>query len=390
MKKQCVDKKVVLSCILMLSIGFEMGGFQAVVREMSSYFSLGKLSMGLLVSSQYLSIIVMPAVFGRIADKIGKKRILVIFMCLFCVGTFLVGSSHWLSLTLIGFFLIGSGYGVAESVCTALLSDQYGSDADRYMNLSQAFLCIGAVIAPLFASRLLPAWRWVFFVSGGICIISAVMLVFESGFRVVLSHSPAKVVDLSLFKSKLFVMFFVIMIIYVGLENGFGYFTESIFYESYASSLGTYAISLYWASMAISRILSSLSSKDLYRQLLFRFALIALVFIALYISKSQYFFLFLCGAVGFSYGPIWSYIMSLAASLYPEKTASVIGLISSGCGIGGVLFPILMGAIVKYTPSGSGFLFLAASSLVAGLFMCIASRLSKNQEQEYEESIPIA
>ncbi len=366
--------------MVMLSIGFEMGGFQAVVRQMSSYFSLGKISMGLLVSTQYLSIIVMPAVFGKIADKIGKKRILMIFMCLFCLGTFLVGSSRWLLLTLIGFFLVGSGYGVAESVCTALLSDQYGKDADRYMNLSQAFLCIGAVIAPLFASRLLPAWRWVFFVSGGICIISVFMLMFESGFRVVLSHSSAKIVDLSLVKSKLFVMYFVIMIIYVGLENGFGYFTESIFHESYSSSLGTYAISLYWASMAISRILSSLSSKNLYRQLLFRFALIALVFLALYLSESQYLFLFLCGAVGFSYGPIWSYIMSLAAGLYPEKTASVIGLISSGCGIGGALFPILMGAIVKYTPLGSGFLFLAGSSLIAGLFMFAASRVSRSQE----------
>jgi nitrate/nitrite transporter NarK len=65
--------------------------------------------------------------------------------------------------------------------------------------------------------------------------------------------------------------------------------------------------------------------------------------------------------------------MSLAAGMYPEKTASVIGLISSGCGIGGVLYPILMGALVKFTPLVSGFLFLSISSMLACLFIWIAS-----------------
>lgn len=378
MKKRFVDNKIMLSCLLLFSLGFEMGGFQAVLREMASYFSLGKISMGLLVSSQFLSIIVMPAVFGRIADKVGKKRVLVIFMCLFVLGTFFVGISDWLPLTLLSFFLIGAGLGVAESICTALLSDHYGKNGDRYINLSQAFFCIGAVIAPLFAIQLLPAWRWVFFASGIICLTSLFLLIFESGFSVVISPSLSKLVDFSLFTSKTFLLLFFTMIVYVGLENGFGYFTESIFFESYSSSLGPYAISLYWACMALSRILSSLSSKNLYTQLLYRFGIIALVFIALYFSKSPYLYLFLCAAVGFSYGPIWAYIMSLAANMYPDKTASVIGLISSGCGIGGAVFPILMGAIVKHTPLGSGFIFLSASSLLGGIFIFIASRLAKD------------
>ncbi len=384
MKKHRIDNTVVLSCILMVSIGFEMGGFQATLREISEYFSIGKISMGLLVSSQYLSIIVMPAVFGRIADRVGKKRVLLVFMGLFCLGTFLVGSSHWFPLTLISFFLIGAGYGVAESVCTALLSDKFGQSAHRYINLSQAFLCIGAVIAPLFASTLFLTWRCVFFTSGVICLIALVLLIFESGLRGGISSS-SKLIDISLFKSKLLILLFCSMIIYVGLENGFGYFAESIFYESYSSLLGSYAISLYWVFMAISRILSSFSSKNLYTHLLYRFISISMVFFALYFSKHPYFSLFLCAAVGFCYGPIWSYIMSLAASMYPEKTASIIGMISSGCGIGGALFPILMGVIARNLPISSGFLFLSASSGIACLFVYIASSLAKTSNSMHAE-----
>jgi MFS family permease len=372
-KKQGIDHKVLFSCILMFSIGFEMGGFQAVLREMSAYFFLGKISRGLLVSSQYAGIIIMPAIFGRVADRFGKKRVLSVFMVLFSLGTLTVGTSFWFPLTIFSFFLIGAGYGVAESVCTALLSDQYGLQADRYMNLSQAFLCIGAVVAPIFASLMHPHWRLVFIVSSAICLISLVMLFFESGFVVVLSSPTSKFLDFSLFRSKIFVLLFFSMLLYVGLENGFGYFTESFFFESYSSSLGAYTISLYWAFMALSRLLSSLSSRNLYQQLCFRFFLIGLIFIALYSSKSPLFYIVLCAAIGFCYGPIWANIMSISAGRYPGKTASVIGLISSSSGLGGSLYPVCMSVVITYTTKGNGFIFLAVSSLFAFILIYLAS-----------------
>ena len=374
MKRRADDTKIILSSILMFSIGFEMGGFQAVLRELSAYFALGKISMGVLVSVQYISVIVMPAIFGRIADQYGKKRVLLVFMLLFSLGSFLVGTSSWLPLTIMSFFLIGAGYGVAESVCTAMLSDQFGQEADRYMNLSQAFLCVGAVIAPVFTSFMYPSWRWTFIASGMLCLISVIMLLFESDFTYVASSFSSKLFDGSIFRSRVFLFLFFAMIVYVGLENGFGYFTETHFHEAYVSTWGPYALSLYWGFMALSRIWSSFSSKNIYEQLMQRFVIIALVFVALYFSNQPVFSLFLCAAIGFLFGPVWSFIMSAAASLSPGKSATVIGMISSGCGVGGAIYPIIMGIIVKYTPLGSGFLFLAVSSMFAWLFVWIASR----------------
>lgn len=372
MKTKIVDTKVVLSSILMLAIGFEMGGFQAVLREMGTHFSLGKVAMGILVSSQYVSIIIMPAIFGRIADRVGKKRVLLVFMSLFCIGCLFAGLSDYLWLTLFSFFLIGAGYGVAESVCTALLSDQYGENADRYMNFSQSFLCIGAILAPIFATLFLPAWRWVFLASAGICLVSFVLLALETSFILVPHLSSDSILDFSLFKKRLFVLLFISMILYVGLENGFGYFTESFFYDTHASSLGPLAIAVYWAFMALSRILSSMSGKEIYRQLLFRFIVIGGVMVGFLFSRHPYLSLALCAAIGFSYGPIWSYIMSSAAALYPDRSASTIGMISSGCGVGGALFPLVMGGFLNYGPAGSGFVFLAGSALLAAVCIIVA------------------
>ncbi|NCC13416.1 MAG: MFS transporter, partial [Spirochaetia bacterium] len=144
-KKKYLDRKILFSCLLHFSIGFEMGGFQVVLRTMAEFFSLERIDSGFLVSAQYVGIILMPALIGRIADRVGKKRTLVVFMLVFSIGAFMVGVSSWLGITVLGLLFIGSGYGVAESVSTALLGDHYKENADRYINLSQAFLCIGAV-----------------------------------------------------------------------------------------------------------------------------------------------------------------------------------------------------------------------------------------------------
>ena len=369
-KKKYLDRKILFSCLLHFSIGFEMGGFQAVLRTMAEFFSLERIDSGFLVSAQYVGIILMPALIGRIADRVGKKRTLVVFMLVFSIGAFIVGVSSWLGITVLGLLFIGSGYGVAESVSTALLGDHYKENADRYINLSQAFLCIGAVAAPLVSSLTFFLWRWVFLSSSAVCLVSLVLLLSETGFAKVMHTSDALLLDKSLIQSNLFRLFFITMLLYVGMENGFGYVVETYFYDSFRSSWGAYAISLYWSAMALSRLLSSTVSSNLYVQLKIRFTAITLVYIVLALSTSPVLSLILCALIGFSFGPIWSFIMALAIRNYPEKTASVTGLISSGCGLGGVLFPILM----QLVPLGKGFVLLAAAALAAGVCIVFAAR----------------
>lgn len=369
-KKKYLDRKILFSCLLHFSIGFEMGGFQAVLRTMAEFFSLERIDSGFLVSAQYVGIILMPALIGRIADRVGKKRTLVVFMLVFSIGAFMVGVSSWLGITVLGLLFIGSGYGVAESVSTALLGDHYKENADRYINLSQAFLCIGAVAAPLVTSLTFILWRWVFLSSSAVCLVSLVLLLSETGFTKVMHTSDALLLDKSLIQSNLFRLFFITMLLYVGMENGFGYVVETYFYDSFRSSWGAYAISLYWSAMALSRLLSSTVSSNHYVQLKIRFIAITLVYVVLVLSPSPVLSLILCALIGFSYGPIWSFIMALAIRNYPEKTASVTGLISSGCGLGGVLFPILM----QLVPLGKGFVLLAAAALAAGVCIVFAAR----------------
>ena len=46
-----------------------------------------------------------------------------------------------------------------------------------------------------------------------------------------------------------------VMFIYVGFENGFAFFIDTMFKDVFQSSLGKYALSIFWAVVIPSRIL---------------------------------------------------------------------------------------------------------------------------------------
>ena len=80
-----------------------------------------------------------------------------------------------------------------------------------------------------------------------------------------------------------------------------------------------------------------------------------------------------CFAAGFSYGPIWSTLVAQATGLFPEAGAGAAGIMSAGCGIGGIVYPVLMGAACDGMGLGGAFGLLAATA-AAGMILCMCLR----------------
>ena len=85
-----------------------------------------------------------------------------------------------------------------------------------------------------------------------------------------------------------------------------------------------------------------------------------------------------CFAAGFSYGPIWSTLVAQATGLFPEAGAGAAGVMSAGCGIGGIVYPVLMGAVCDGMGLGGAFGLLAATA-AAGAVLC--ARLQTNKSK---------
>jgi MFS family permease len=369
-------------CVLMFFVGFEMGGFQFALRSISAEYAIHGIGSGLLVAAQYSSVIVMPLLFGHIADRVGKRIVLLCFCGVFLLGCALAAFSGGVTVFALGVFLIGAGYSVCETAGSAALSDFSREDGARWVNFSQGALSFGAVISPIltqvFTKLFGSSWRLVFFVcliGSLLCVVLLVLSRIPSATKDEVSHASA--LPVKQFRDLPFTLFFFSILLYVGLENGFGYFTESLFsLELGAVSLGAYAISAYWASMACSRLLFGVARVKSERLLVVSLGASALLFLALSLVKAPIPAFITCALIGFAFGPVWSILMNLAAARNPSASGGTIGLMSAGCGFGGAVFPALMGLVSGSFNFRAAFLLLAVAAAAATV-LSLTARLSR-------------
>lgn len=379
---------LIIVCGLLFFIGFEMGGFQLVLRSVSGEFAMTTTGAGLLVAAQYLGVVLMPPLFGSLSDRIGKKRVLLLSALAFCAGCVLAATCGGALSFVAGVFLVGAGYSVCETAGSAALADAYPEKSAKYINLSQCALSVGAVVSPLIVQRGMDAlgwnWRAAFFIcaAGGAPLLIALFCVRDGAAgdaRRTPAEARGKLYDF--LRAPVYRLLLFSILLYVGLENGVGYFTESFFaLELGHAPLGAYAISAYWAAMALSRLLCGLSPLSPRRTLLVGFGASALLFTLFAALRAPYLTLLTCALLGFAFGPLWSLLMDAAAKRFPARTGGAIGLMSAGCGLGGVAFPALMGLVADTMRLRSAFLLLAAAALLAG-GLCYAAFAKDTQDK---------
>ena len=368
----------------MFFVGFEMGGFQLALRSISGEFAVGAVGGGLLVAAQYISVILMPLLFGRLSDRAGKRNVILVFLLVFFCGCVLAALAKGVLLFAAGVFCIGAGYSVCESAGSAALADASPEHGARWVNLSQGALSLGAVTSPILTQLGTTAfgwsWRAVFWIcaAGALASLLPLLLTQFPAAAGSIAQQPQKPAR-AFFADASFSLFFVAILLYVGLENGVGYFTESLFaLQLNAVSLGAYAISAYWASMALSRLVFGVLPVKPERALVLSLLFSAVLFAALALFRSPIPALVAAALIGFSFGPIWANLMSLAAQRHPGNSGGAMGLMSAGCGLGGAVFPALMGLLSDRLNLGAAFLLLAAAALAAGVVAFLAARKAKS------------
>lgn len=364
--------------LLMFFVGFEMGGFQLALRSISGEFSVGTIGGGLLVAAQYVSVILMPLVFGRLSDRAGKRTVILVFLLIFFFGCVFAALARDVLLFAAGVFCIGAGYSVCESAGSAALADASSTRGARWVNLSQGALSLGAVCSPVLTQfgtvSFGWSWRAVFWIcaAGALASLIPLLLARFPAQSAVVRQQPSKSAR-AFFTDPAFTLFFCAILLYVGLENGFGYFAESLFaLRLNAASLGAYAISAYWASMAFSRFLFGVLPFKPERSLVCCLFVSAALFAALALLRLPAPALAVAALIGFSFGPVWSNLMNLAARRHPGNSGGTMGLMSAGCGLGGVAFPALMGLISGRINLSAAFLLLAFAALAAAAIALFA------------------
>ena len=363
-----------LSILVVFFQGFAAGGFQLVLIDIGATFGLNNTMMGTVVTSQFIALTLAVLIVGRHSDKIGKKRVLIIFMPILIVGSgfaIVAGSSLMFMASV---FLVGTGGGICECMLTAAVSDNEPARAEKRINTVQAFFSGGALTGPVVFNFLMSSgftWRIVY-VLPAICFILLFPMLLLTRFTVKspnLTAEPAsapKVVNpLKFFSSKVFVIIFLSMIIYSGLEVGVSFFADSFLtVELEAPDFGSIAISVYWLSMTVSRLLFSWIKTEALRVSFLLFGVLTIPLVVLSLNTSVPFALVLYAVIGFLMGPVWCLLIAYATKTYINQSGGVASLMVAAGGLGAAAFPVAFGAIADAFDLRISIIMLALSTLL--------------------------
>lgn len=168
--------------------GYDLSVISFASTIISKEFSLTSAELGLLVSSSLIGMIPGSIIFGYLADKIGRKKLMGFDLLIFLVFGILTAISNSFASLFLSRLFLGFGIGGDYPISSTIMSELSPSlSRGKYLVGSISMYWIGTAISALFTLLLLPTgeyfWRYVFLV-GAIISLPIVLL------RIKLIESP--------------------------------------------------------------------------------------------------------------------------------------------------------------------------------------------------------
>lgn len=165
-----------ISALAGLLFGYDTGVISGAILFVEKDFSLSRIQEEVVVAAVLLGAVIGASFGGKLADRFGRRKILLEVGILFivgAVGTALAPTATWLS---IGRVVVGIAIGIASFTAPLYISEvSPASIRGRLVSLNQLMITIGIVVSYLVDYGLADerAWRWMF----GLAAIPAMVLV---------------------------------------------------------------------------------------------------------------------------------------------------------------------------------------------------------------------
>ena len=368
-----VNKKVsAYAFSIFLFLGLSVSMIQRVVSEIGLKYSLNNTSVGTIITMVFIGYFISPILTGELTDKAGRKKVLIF--------TFIVQIAGLLTALLInspiavgiGFFIIGMSISTLELSISSLLTDISQSSAVKILNLSRVFFAFGTVSGPFIAMLLLKTTGdWIY-----VMLAALIMSVLLFAAFIKLSFPqpsyPDKSIDehieatltFKLLKNKIVILLAVSMVAYLAIEAGITFYVAR-YIQSISSGemFSTLTLSVFWLCMAIGRVAGTHYKRDPHMLVGALSILAALGLAVCLIFKGLAISIVSFGIMGFGCSAMFPTLLAMGREGFPKCTNTVFGILLSAAGLGGILQPILMGAVAD------------SSGLKAALSVCFAPLL---------------
>lgn len=327
--------------------GFEDGGYQASLYAIGLEYNLSMTSMGLFASMELFATMLAPILLGSWADHINKAKSMGILLAIQIVATAAVVLFKNELLFIICVFIIGLTTSALHFIAIATLADAYPQTASKKIGYITSMFATGALISPLVVGFYLGLgfdWRTLF----GILVVGSALALFgilksgteqrEAGTaQTEEARGTSRLILLGV------LLLCVVMCIYVGFENGFAYFVDTLFTDVLQANTGKLALSVFWAVMIPARILVGHYAQHAYKILLGCVIAIPVTTLLVAASNSAPIVLALVVPLGMASGAVYPSVLNLMLPFAGRQTATATAMITTSTGIGGMVFTALTG-----------------------------------------------
>ncbi|MFY2252500.1 MFS transporter [Priestia megaterium] len=310
------------------------------------------------------------------------------------IGMLLLPPFEWI----IAFnFLNGIGVAALEVVVATLMMEVFIGRRAIVMSYLEVSFGLGALLMPLVASLLISqnSWRFSFFITSVLALLMVVvckMIPFKKE-TVLTSESdasdansePAPVLTKNQ-RWKILALFSVMIFMYAGVESSMNNFLSSIFitYLDVIPSQATLSISVFWVAMLIGRVATGWIIRIVtYERYLFGSiggTIVSLVlFILLKEAVAGY---ILLGFLGLAMSGIYSITMVYANHTFTGSARIVTSLITGFSGLGGAVFPALIGFTMDASGITSALWYITAFACLYLLALCIIFFVQRDAKQK--------
>ena len=316
------------------------------------------------------------------SDYLPRKVLYGSCVLLLSVGLFVLGFMPGYALIALVIFLLSMVGSPIGAIGQSIMLDMFPGKRERYLSFMTLFGALGSLLAPVIVSLNFSAslsWRWGFMETAVIALVVFVALLSIRIPQATRAGTRAKL--RTIVRRRGVVVAAILIFLSVGADLGFSYWLAQYFKSELQVSLrlsssivGVYLVGIIGGRLLVPVLLKRMSPRwNLVGGLAVALAaIIAFILVPWVPAKIG-----LCALYGFGIGPVFPLLVAKGTREFPAQSGAVTGVLYACMSLGGMVFPLLVGALAGKWGIHYSYFFCAAvvfALLVANFMMKDAQR----------------
>ncbi len=347
--------------VLPVMFGFFIMGFVDIVGVATSYVKADFAGMddkvaGLISLSCFLWFLILSIPTGMLMNRIGRKKTVIVSFALTALAMLIPILKYDFAFVLVAFAMLGIGNTMLQVALNPLVSNVVSAEKlTGTMTLGQFIKAISSFLGPILAAMFAGSafgWKAIFPVYALITLLAMVWLAMSPIEEQLIEKSEITFSrTFSLLKDKYIVLFFVGILVLVGVDVGMGVTFPKLLQERCGLPLEKAGMgnSVYFLARTVGAFLGGIILMRYSASKFFATSsCLALVSLAgLIFAHNLTHVLVFVALFGLGYANLFSIIFSISMQRQPEKTNEVSALLIVGV-CGGAIIPPALGVITDF------------------------------------------